>query len=172
MHQDAVPTWGRGPTIGRQGKTVGSLISLASRRRSLSGSALVSVDLSVCGTGLHCWTKGKCASGEEVQRYTFKRPKPLQIRKYIFGSVFWGLHEPFFALWSLASLYFFASEKLILIESLLAIERARERCSPPFASTRNRIFLSDFEAVINISEVTGTVEVIRQFGRTKTGTVG
>ncbi|KAF4101360.1 hypothetical protein G5714_017792 [Onychostoma macrolepis] len=47
-------------------------------------------------------------------------------------------------------------------------ERAHERCSPPFAYTRNHIFSSDTEAVINISEVTGTVEVIRRFGRTKT----
>lgn len=127
--------------------------------------------LSVCGTGLHCWTKGKCSRGE-VQRYTFKRSKPLQNRKYIFASVFWGLREHFFAPWSLASFNFFASEKLILTESLLVIERARERCSPPFAYTRNHIFPSDTEAVINISEVTGTVEVIRRFGRTKTGTVG
>lgn len=108
MHQDAVPTWGRGPAIGRQSKTLSSLISLASRRRSLSGSALVSVDCLCVAQGCIAGRRGKCSSGEEVQRYTFKRPKPLQIRKYIFGSVFWGLHEPFFAPWSLASLYFFA----------------------------------------------------------------
>lgn len=96
MHQDAVPTWGRGSAIGRQGKTLSSLISLASRRRSLSGSALVSVDCLCVAQGCIAGRRGKCSSGEEVQRYTFKRPKPLQIRKYIFGSVFWGLHEPFF----------------------------------------------------------------------------
>lgn len=96
MHQDAVPTWGRGPAIGRQGKTLSSLISLASKRRSLSGSALVSVDCLCVAQGCIAGRRGKCSSGEEVQRYTFKRPKPLQIRKYIFGSVFWGLHEHFF----------------------------------------------------------------------------
>lgn len=51
------------------------------------------------------------------------------------------------------------------------IERAHARCSPPFAYTRNYIFPSDTEAVINISEVIGTVEVVGRFGRTKTGNV-
>lgn len=83
--------------------------------------------LSVCGTGLHCWTKGKCSRGEEVQCYNFKPTKHLQNRKYIFARVSGDYTNIFFfAPWSLASFNFFASEKLILTESLLVIERTRD----------------------------------------------
>lgn len=153
MHQDAVPTWGRGPAIGRQGETLGSLISLASKRRSRSGSALVSVDCLCVAQGCIAGRRGNARAAKKYNVTLLNVPNLFK-----FGSIFlavfsWDYTNLFFAPWSLASLYFFASEKLILIESLLVIERAHERCSPPFASTRNHIFLSDIEAVINISEV-------------------
>lgn len=153
MHQDAVPTWGRGPAIGRQGETLGSLISLASKRRSRSGSALVSVDCLCVAQGCIAGRRGNARAAKKYNVTLLNVPNLFKFGS-IFLAVFSGDYTNlFFAPWSLAFLYFFASEKLILIESLLVIERAHERCSPPFASTRNHIFLSDIEAVINVSEV-------------------
>lgn len=104
--------------------------------------------LSVCGTGLHCWTKRKCSSDEEVQRYTFKPSKPPQNRKYFSGSVFWGITRTFSRAVEFGAYYRFASDlrsaRQTLLESPLLIERERAhgRCFLPFALTGNRFLRS------------------------------
>jgi len=149
MHQDAVPTWGRGPAIGRQGKTLGSLISLASKRRSRSGSALVSVDCLCVAQGCIAGRRGNARAAKKYNVTLLNVPNLFKFGSIVL-AVFFGDYTNLFSRRGVWRLFI---SLLILIESPLVIERARERCSPPFASTRNHIFLSEIEAVINISEV-------------------
>lgn len=127
MYQDAVPTWGHGPAIGQQAETVGSLIWLASRRRSLSGSTLVSVDCLCVAQGCVAGRRGNAREAKKYNVTLLTVPNLFKI-----GSTFLPVFSVdytniFFAPWSLASFNFFPWEKLILTESLLVIERASER---------------------------------------------
>lgn len=142
--------------------------------------------LSVCGTGLRCWTKWKCSSDEEVQRYTFKPSKPSRNRKYIFWQCFLGDYADIFpcrGVWRLLSrclgpaLGETDSPRVAPFDRERERERAHGRCLLPFALTGNRFSRSSkklkrwftFQKLLAVAE---TVEAARQFGRTKTGTMG
>jgi len=108
MHQDAVPTWGRGPAIGRQGKTLGSLISLASKRRSRSGSALVSVDCLCVAQGCIAGRRGNARAAKKYNVTLLNVPNLFKFGSIVLAVFFGDYTNLFFAPWSLASLYFFA----------------------------------------------------------------
>ncbi|KAL1256845.1 hypothetical protein QQF64_012390 [Cirrhinus molitorella] len=133
-------------------------IEYGGERCSRSGSALVSVDCLCVAQGCIAGRRGNARAAKKYNVTLLNVPNLVEI-----GSTFLPVFSEDYT-----NIFSRAVEFGVSLFLCFGEADSDERCSPPFASARNRIFLSDIEALINISEVTGSVEAIRQLGRTKT----